>query len=192
MSSRSVRRRRRGVPRATPSAAAAAVLGALGCFALAAAYAVEHGLGIAPCELCLLERWPWRALIALSLIGIFVPGRGGRAALVLAVPVILVSIGLASLHVGVENGLWPSPFPECRATPLAGGSVGEQLLRMPMRAAKPCDDPTFLVPGLPFSMATMDLALSLAVLAVAAAGLTRSGRVRSGHVRSGRAPLGRR
>ena len=167
-------RRARRVPRATPRAIAASVLGALSCFALAAATVVEHGLGIAPCELCLVERWPWRGLIGLALIGLFVPGRGGRAGLVLAIPVILVSVGLGALHVGVENRLWPSPFPECRAAPLRGGSVGDQLLAMPMRAAKPCDDPTFLVPGLPLSMAAMNLALSLAVLGVVAAGLARS------------------
>ena len=170
----SVRRRR--APRATARTVTASVLGALACFALASAYAVEHGLGIAPCELCLIERWPWRVLIGLGLIGLFVPGRGGRAALMLAIPVILVSVGLAALHVGVENKLWPSPFPECRAASLVGGSVGDQLLAMPMRAAKPCDDATFLVPGLPISMAAMNLAMSLALLAFVVAGVGRSRR----------------
>jgi hypothetical protein len=39
---------------------------------------------------------------------------------------------------------------------------------MPLRPSKPCDAPTFLVPGLPLSMAAMNLLYAL----VFAAGLT--------------------
>ncbi len=163
-------------PRTPRRAAAAATVGIVACLALAAAFGVEHGLGIAPCALCLAERWPWRILIGLALVAIFVGGLAGRAAFALTVPVLAVSAGLGILHVGVENKLWPSPFPECRATPLSGGSVGDQLLAMPLRAAKPCDDPTFLIPGLPLSMAAMDLALSLALGLFVVAVLVRTRR----------------
>jgi disulfide bond formation protein DsbB len=33
---------------------------------------------------------------------------------------------------------------------------------MPAKPAKPCDDPTFLIPGLPVSMAAMNLLYALA------------------------------
>ncbi len=143
---------------------AAGVLGAVACAALLAAFVVEHGLGVAPCELCLLERWPWRVLIGLALIALFLPGSGGRAALALAIPVLLVSAGLGVLHVGVEQHLWPSPFPSCRGGTFSGGAIAAQLDAMPLRAAKPCDAPYDIVPALPVSMATLDLLLSLAMI----------------------------
>ena len=44
------------------------------------------------------------------------------------------------------------------------------LARMPALPAKPCDSPTYLLPGLPVSMAAMNLALSLG-LSLALAGV---------------------
>ena len=39
---------------------------------------------------------------------------------------------------------------------------------MPQRPAKPCDAPTYLVPGLPLDMAAMDALLALALAALVA------------------------
>ncbi len=141
--------------------------------ALGAAAVVEHGLGIAPCELCLVERWPWRVAIGLSLLAMLLPGTPKLAALWLLVLDAAGSVAIALLHVGVEWHLWPSPFASCRAQHLASGSIADQLLAMPLRAAKPCDGPTFLLPGLPLSMAAMNLLLSLSFLAFLAISVTR-------------------
>ncbi|MBC7801803.1 MAG: hypothetical protein H7Z10_14380 [Gemmatimonadaceae bacterium] len=46
---------------------------------------------------------------------------------------------------------------------LGGGSIADRLARMPATPAPPCDEPAFLIPGLPVSMAAMNLALSLAL-----------------------------
>ena len=62
---------------------------------------------------------------------------------------------------GVEQGWWPSPLPECAAPNLGGGSIAQRLARMPAHPAKPCDDPTYLVPGLPVSMAAGNGLLAL-------------------------------
>lgn len=133
---------------------------------LGAAIASERLGGLVPCALCLLERWPWRVAIALGLLAAALGRRAGRAALGLATPVMLVGAGLGALHVGVEQGWWPSPLPECAAPRLGAGSIAERLARMPATPSKPCDEPVFLVPGLPVSMAAMN---GLAALAVAAA-----------------------
>ena len=53
------------------------------------------------------------------------------------------------VHVGVEQGWWPSPLPECAAPNLGGGTMAERLSRMPLFPSKPCDEPTYVVPGLP-------------------------------------------
>ena len=42
-----------------------------------------------------------------------------------------------------------------------GGSIAERLASMPARPAKPCDDPTYLIPGVPVSLAAMNLLFAL-------------------------------
>ncbi len=132
--------------------------------ALGGALASERWLGLVPCALCLWERWPYRLAIALGLLALVVPRRFTRWVLAAAILTVLVGAGLAALHVGVEHGWWPSPLPECAAPSLGGGSVAERLARMPATVSKPCDEPTYLVPGLPVSMAAMNLALALALV----------------------------
>lgn len=146
---------------------AAAVFAGLG---LLTAILSESWGGLVPCALCLLERWPYRATILLGALSLASP-RGARLMVSLAAVAMLGSAVLGGVHVGVETGQWPSPLPECAAPQLGGGTMAERIARMPERPAKPCDEPTYLVPGLPVSMATMNLVLSLALagtLAVAA------------------------
>lgn len=139
----------------------AALIGtAVSAAALAAAFASEWGLGLVPCALCLWERWPYRVAIALGL-GALVWARGRRAMLGVMAAVLLVGAGLGGVHVGVEWGWWPSPLPECAAPNLGTGTAAERLARMPLFPAKPCDEPTFLIPGVPVSMAAANLLLSL-------------------------------
>ena len=130
---------------------------------LLAAIVAERWGGVVPCALCLVERWPYRVAILLGLLAFAIP-RAARILVALAALTMLASAALGGLHVGVEQGLWPSPLPECAAPQLGSGSMAERLARMPARPAKPCDDPTFLIPGLPLSMAAMNLGLS-AILA---------------------------
>jgi len=131
-------------------------------FALGLALASEYWGGLVPCALCLLERWPYRVAIALALVAALVPHRWARALLAFVVLTMLVSTALAVVHVGVELHYWPSPLPECAAPQLAGGSIAQRLAQMPARPAKPCEDATFLIPGLPVSMAAMNLLYALA------------------------------
>jgi disulfide bond formation protein DsbB len=110
-----------------------------------------------PCALCLLERWPYRAAIVLSLVAAVVSRPFARGLLMLVVLTMLVGAALAVVHVGVELHYWPSPLPECAAPRFTGGTIAERLSNMPSRPGKPCDAPTFLIPGLPLSMAAMNL-----------------------------------
>ncbi len=131
--------------------------------ALGTALGSEAWGGLVPCALCLWERWPYRAVLALALLALLLRGRAARAMLALAAAAAFAGAGLAAVHVGVEQGWWPSPLPECAAPQLGGGTIAERLARMPARPAKPCDEPTYLVPAIPVSMAGMNLAFALAL-----------------------------
>jgi disulfide bond formation protein DsbB len=146
-------------------------------FALGLALASEKWGGLVPCALCLLERWPYRVAIALALLASVVPHRWAQALLALVVLSMLVSTALAVVHVGVEQHWWPSPLPECATPRLTGGSIAERLAQMPARPAKPCEDATYLVPGLPISMAAMNLLYALAFAVLLSAALWRDRRI---------------
>ena len=152
------------------------------CVALvaAAALVIAHGsetfAGAVPCELCLWQRWPYRAIVAIGLIGAAVSPRYTRLLLWLAALGLAAEVALAITHVGVEFGWWRSPLPGCQAPRFTGGSIAERLAAMPLRPAKPCDDPTYLIPGLPLSMAAMNLVFSAVFLAGVATAAIRSRR----------------
>jgi disulfide bond formation protein DsbB len=73
---------------------------------------------------------------------------------------------LSIVHVGVEQGFWPSPLPECAAPRLPAGSLAEQLRAMPAAPSKACDMPTQLLPFLP-SMAALNGIASAVIAALA-------------------------
>src|SRR4051812_1768125 len=105
-----------------------AVLAALvAAAALGFAYAMEVWAVMAPCALCLLERWPYRIVIVLGLLAALSPGRLIRPILALALLCLLADAAIAAVHVGVEFKWWPSPLAECAAPPLSGGSIAERL-----------------------------------------------------------------
>ena len=147
--------------------------------ALGIAHAAETFEGVVPCALCLLERWPWGIAIAVAVVGLALPHRPARVALGLAGLLVLGGAGIAALHVGVEARLWPSPLPECAAPQFSGGSIAERLRSMPARPAKPCDEPTYIIPGLPLSTATLNLLASLAFAAAVAGYLAQTRRSRA-------------
>jgi disulfide bond formation protein DsbB len=150
-----------------------AVLVALGAaLALGVAYATEVWGGLVPCALCLLERWPYRIVIVLGVLAAISPRGLCRALLALAVLCLLGDAAIAAVHVGVEFKWWPSPLPECAAPHVSGGSIADQLASMPALPSKPCDDPTFLIPGVPVSMAAMNMLYGLVFAAVVAASLS--------------------
>ncbi|HQT79212.1 MAG: hypothetical protein B7Z80_10695 [Rhodospirillales bacterium 20-64-7] len=144
-----------------------AVIAALGAAAaLSVAYGSEIWGGLVPCALCLVERWPYRIVIVLGLFAAIAPRRLVRPILSLAILCLLVGAVIAFVHVGVEQTWWPSPLPECAAPHITGASIAERLASMPARPSKPCDEPTFLISGLPLSMAAMNLLFAAGFAAV--------------------------
>lgn len=136
-----------------------------GAAALGIAYALEEWAELVPCALCLVERWPYRIVIGLGLVAMVVPRLLSRMLLVLAVLALLFDAGVGIIHVGVEFKWWPSPLPECAAPRITGTTIAERLAAMPARPSKPCDEPTFPIPGLPISLAGWNTLFALAFAA---------------------------
>lgn len=135
---------------------------------LGAALASQYWGGLVPCELCLAERWPWWAAVALSAVFWMAGDRVSLpvAALVLAA-VFFVSAGLAFYHVGVEQHWFAGPV-ACTATPGAGATTIEELRRQ-LLAAQPvmCDQVQWALFGV--SLAGLNLLASLVMAAFCAA-----------------------
>jgi disulfide bond formation protein DsbB len=130
----------------------------------------ETWLGLVPCELCLWQRVPYWAAAGAAVGAAFLVR--GPALLRVAGLAAAASGLIAAFHLGVEAGWWPSPLPGCRVVAAGGAaSVDDLLAALRPAPAKPCDEPAYLIPGLPLSMAGMNLiyALGLSLLAFALA-----------------------
>ena len=149
--------------------AAALLLALLAAAAPLFARASEDLWGLAPCELCLWQRWPYWVAAGLALIAEAWP-RARRPLLGLAALAVLASGAVAAFHVGVEQGWWPSPLAGCqapRATVGAGASVEDLMRSLAPAPSKPCDAATYLLPGLPLSMAAINLLYALGLGGIA-------------------------
>ena len=158
----------------------AAFAGFIACgAALLFASGSETWLGLVPCALCLLERRPYQLGAAIALIALLLPKQTARAVCWLLVAVLACGAALSLVHVGVEQHWWPDPLPSCRAPDFSGMTMAQRLAAMPARPAKPCEDPDYLISGLPMSFSQMGLLYAVAVLTGVAMLLSRETR----HVR---------
>jgi disulfide bond formation protein DsbB len=141
---------------------------------LGAALLSQYWGGLMPCELCLLQRWPWRIAIliaaALWLVGNRIPLI--PAALVLTA-VFFVSAGIAFYHVGVEQHWFAGPT-ACTASAGAAATSIEELRRQLLAApVVMCDQVQWSLFGV--SMAGWNLLVSMAMAGFCAMTARRCG-----------------
>ncbi len=84
---------------------------------LLAAFAFQHIGGLAPCAMCLWQRWPHAAAVAIGALGIAFPA--AWLALLGGVTM-LTNAGIAFYHTGVERDWWEGPT-SCSG---GGGDLG--------------------------------------------------------------------
>src|SRR5579885_817057 len=130
--------------------------------ALATAFAAQYWGGLAPCVLCLYQRWPYAIAIVLGLLALWLGGRARGWVVALAGLVFLVGGGIAVFHVGVEHGWWQGTT-ECGASGPPAQSI--EALRAKLMAAPVvrCTDVAWSFAGV--SMAGFN-AIASAILAV--------------------------
>ncbi len=100
---------------------------------LTTVFVMEHGFGVAPCSLCLLQRWPHGVVIPLGIVA-FLPAvsdSGRRILLLLCAAAFATTAGIGIYHVGVEQGIFAGP------SACSGGITGDSVeeLRRKLMAA---------------------------------------------------------
>lgn len=134
---------------------------------LLGALAFEHLGGLAPCEMCMWQRWALVAAIALA-----VPGwlARSRALAALAALAVLAGAGIAGFHAGVEQKWWQG-ITSCAAAP-AGGSAQDVIGAILAAPLMRCDAIPWSLFGL--SMAGWNMVVSTLIGGLALWRLTRA------------------
>ena len=144
-----------------PDILAVSILAALSAATLATVYASQYIGGLQPCELCLYQRWPWWAALALCLPALLPVLSANFRALLLALAglCVLAGAGIAAFHVGVEQHWWPG-LASCGATGQVPTSF-EQMQQLMQKPAVSCEEPAWTLFGV--SMAGYNALLSTVV-----------------------------
>jgi disulfide bond formation protein DsbB len=132
---------------------------------LGSAMASQYIGGLVPCNLCLVQRWPYWLTIAASVVALLAVTRPGlrRALVGLCGVAFAVGAGVAFYHVGVEEGWFAGP---ASCTPTTGLANSIEELRRQLLATPPvrCDEVQWALFGI--SMAGFNLIASV-ILATA-------------------------
>ena len=159
-----------------PSQTGRAVLLLIAALAILAAVWILQGLGYAPCELCLTERYAFYAGAPLAALTAFLASRSAygpaRALFALIALVFLANVALAGYHVGVEQHWWPGPT-ACTGSLSGPVDVKDLMKALNSTRVVNCDEVQLRILGL--SLAGWDVVASaaLAIYAALAARLAR-------------------
>ncbi len=131
--------------------------------ALGTAFISQYGFDLWPCVLCLYQRWPYAAVIIVSLLGLMLYKKLGAAPFLL-----LCAIGFATtaaiggFHVGVEQGWWEGTQ-DCVGDTSEALSIQDLKAQIMSAPVVRCDDIAWSLFGI--SMAGYNL-IAAAILAV--------------------------
>ena len=131
---------------------------------LLGAFAFQHLGGLAPCKLCIWQRYPHVAAILIGAIALFVPV---PALLALGALAALATAGVGGYHVGVEQGWWEGPT-TCSSSGAGGldaNALFDQIMAAPLVR---CDEIAWEFAGLSMAGWNMVLSLGFAALWIAA------------------------
>ena len=149
----------------------------------------EYWGGLAPCELCVMQRWPWAAAIVISLVVVLVGERAGLAWVALLLGLVFaIGVVFAFYHVGVEQHWFAGPT-ACTAS--EGGAMTLEQMKQQILGTAPvlCDRPAWTLFGV--SLAGWNLLASLVMTGCCVAALLYARGIWQGrterHVRRGTA-----
>jgi len=135
------------------------ILAAFGSFALLAGAFVFQSLGYAPCKMCLWQRWPHGAAIALGILAVLI-ARFQTAFALLGAAAAATTAAIGLYHSGVEQDWWEGPS-SCTGN---GAINTTDLLSTDIAPIVMCDDIVWSLFGL--SMASYNAIVSLVLMAI--------------------------
>jgi len=116
--------------------------------------------GMAPCHLCILQRWPHGLAFGVGLLALLLPNRWLYA---LGAGIVLFGAGIAFYHVGVEQHWWLGPT-TCSSQGVTGMSAQQLMTQILQAPLVRCDE-------IPWSMFGLSMAAWNGVISVGLAGI---------------------
>ncbi len=127
---------------------------------LVLAFGFQHLGGMAPCPLCLWQRWPHALAVAIGAAALLL---SWRALPLLGMLAALSTAAIGFYHTGVERHWWEGPA-TCSAGSVAGQSPEDLMAQIMAAPLVRCDE-------VPWEMLGLSMASWNAVLAIGLAGL---------------------
>lgn len=132
----------------------------LSALSLGMAFIAQYVFGLAPCNLCIIQRWPFVIVIVLGLIGYFSSEKPKISASLMSLIglTFLANSVIAFYHSGVERKWWKSALEGCNVPILEGSS--EDILKQiqSITEAVRCDEIPWADPVFGLSMANYNVA----------------------------------
>jgi disulfide bond formation protein DsbB len=157
-----------------PSQETRAVLIAAASISILAAVWIFQGMGYAPCELCLTQRYAFYAAIPLALLTALLAGRSvhglARIGFVLLAILFIAGAVLAAYHAGVEYHWWQGPT-ACTGGVTGSLNVNDLVNTLNSEKVVRCDEVQLRIAGLSLAGWNVVASAALAVYAAVAARL---------------------
>ena len=136
---------------------------------LAGAFAFQYIGGLAPCHLCLLQRYPHGAAVGIGVLALLIPaGLLGRLLPWAGALAALTTAGYGVYHTGVERHWWAGPD-TCTSGAIGKLSAKDLLAQIQAAPVVQCDQVAWEMLGLSMASWNMVAALVLVVVWVLAA-----------------------
>ena len=136
---------------------------------LAGAFAFQYIGGLAPCHLCLLQRYPHGAAVGIGVLALLIPaGLLGRLLPWAGALAALTTAGYGAYHTGVERHWWAGPD-TCTSGAIGKLSAKDLLAQIQAAPVVQCDQVAWEMLGLSMASWNMVAALVLVVVWVLAA-----------------------
>lgn len=129
------------------------------------ALAFQHLGGLAPCPMCIWQRYPHVAAFLIGIVALVLPG---RALPLLGALAALVTSAIGLYHTGVERGWWEGPT-TCTSGPITGLSAEELLDQIMAAPLVRCDEVAWAFLGLSMASWNAIISFALALIWLAAA-----------------------
>jgi disulfide bond formation protein DsbB len=144
--------------------AAAGLVLALSAAIVGTALVSQHWGGLEPCILCYYQRYPWYAVIALMLVALVVP-RLRAPLLWTAAALLVLDVGIAAYHIGVEHKVFEGPS-ACASGTITAQTLDALRAQLAGKRVVRCDEPAWTLFGV--SMAGYNLLAAAGVALLAA------------------------